>query len=70
MAYAISGLTSLYETLGDFVVYRNLVPADPRLPSFGHLRDHLGLASSSLPRKAELIPGLSNLLIDRRRSCS
>jgi hypothetical protein len=53
MAYEIRGLTSLHETLGDFIVYRNLVPADPRLPSFGDLRGPLGLESKSLPRKAE-----------------
>jgi hypothetical protein len=53
MAYEICGLTSLHETLGDFVVYRNLVPADPRLPSVSDLRGPLGLGSKSLPRKAE-----------------
>jgi hypothetical protein len=53
MGYEIAGLTSLHETLGDFVVYRNLVPADPRLPSVSDLRGRLGLGSKSLPRKAE-----------------
>jgi hypothetical protein len=53
MGYEITGLTSLHETLGDFVVYRNLVPADPRLPSVGDLRGRLGLEGKSLPRKAE-----------------
>jgi hypothetical protein len=53
MGYQIAGLTSLHETLGDFVVYRNLVPADPRLPSISDLRSQLGQQSKSLPRKAE-----------------
>jgi hypothetical protein len=53
MGYEITGLTSLHETLEDFIVYRNLVPADPRLPSIGDLRGRLGLASKGLPRKAE-----------------
>jgi len=53
MAYEITGLTSLHETLGDFVVYRNLVPADPHLASLSDLGARLGLESKSLPRKAE-----------------
>ncbi len=53
MAYEIRGLTSLHDYLGDFIVYRNLIPADRRLPSFGDLRGSLGLESKSLPRKAE-----------------
>ena len=37
MTYEITGLTSLYEILGDFIVYRNLAPADHRLPGTGRL---------------------------------
>jgi len=53
MTYAIYGRTSLYEFLGDFIVYRNLVPADKRLPSLAALREPLDLGASVLPRKAE-----------------
>ncbi|MBU1878945.1 MAG: hypothetical protein KJ734_08340, partial [Chloroflexi bacterium] len=51
--YTTYGLTSLREFLGDFVVYRNLVPADPRLPTVGELRESLGLGDGAVPRKAE-----------------
>ena len=53
MNYEITGLTSLYEILGDFIVYRNLAPADPRLPAVGNLRQQLGLEPGVLPRKAD-----------------
>jgi len=39
--------------LGDFVVYRSLVPQDARLPGLNELRAELGLPKSYLPRKAE-----------------
>jgi phosphoserine phosphatase len=52
--YRTYGTTSLYEFLGDFVVYRNLVPMDARLPAFEALQSALGLDGVSLPRKAEL----------------
>jgi len=53
MTYKANGLTSLYEILGDFVVYRSLVPADACLPSVAELREYLGLGENALPRKAE-----------------
>jgi hypothetical protein len=53
MNYEITGLTSLYEILGDFIVYRNLAPADPRLPAVGDLRQQLGVEPRVLPRKAD-----------------
>jgi hypothetical protein len=43
----------LHEILGDFVVYRNLIPADDRLPSVVEIGKQLGLAKDGLPRKAE-----------------
>ena len=33
MTYDAYGLATLHEFLGDNVAYRNLAPADPRLPS-------------------------------------
>jgi len=53
MAYQTTVLTTLHEFLGDSLVYRNLVPADARLPSLGDLRQRLDLGGSSPPRKAE-----------------
>jgi hypothetical protein len=43
----------LHEILGDLVVYRNLIPADGRLPSIDHLRGDLHLEGNTLPRKTE-----------------
>ena len=53
MTYISYGMTSLHEVLGDFVVYRNLIPADDRLPSVVEIRGQLGLEGNALPRKAE-----------------
>jgi hypothetical protein len=53
MTYQITGLASLHAFIGDRLVYRNLVPADPRLPPVADLRGQLGLEGNALPRKAE-----------------
>ena len=64
MTYQMCGLTSVSEFLEDRIVYRNLRPADPRLPAFAELRNDLGLPMGSLrdqpapPRKAEPAYGL------------
>ena len=47
------GLASVAEFLGDFVVYRNLVPQDARLPSLDALRGPLGVPERTTPRKSE-----------------
>jgi len=52
MAYKAYGLTTLQEILGENVVYRNLVPADERLPALSDLQGALGL-EARIPRKAE-----------------
>ena len=57
MTYTLHGLTSLHECLGDFVVYRNLVPADRRLPSLADLHPTLGLEPGEVPRKAQAAYG-------------
>ncbi|MBC7251212.1 MAG: hypothetical protein H5T62_13105 [Anaerolineae bacterium] len=44
--------TSVYEFLGDLVVYRNLVPADPRLPPLAEIRPQIGLPQGLIPRKS------------------
>lgn len=54
MNYALHGVTSLADALGDFVVYRNLTPADSRLPGVKSLWRGLGWAEYRLPRKTDL----------------
>ncbi len=47
------GRTSLREFLGDWIVYRNLLPADPHLPTPDMLHDAVGLLPGQTPRKSE-----------------
>lgn len=47
------GISALSDFWGDFIVYRNLKPADPRLPALGDLRRELGLSPGVVPRKNE-----------------
>jgi hypothetical protein len=47
------GRASVSEFLGDFVVYRNLVPADERLSPLDAIRAEIGLPAGRLPRKSE-----------------
>ncbi len=47
------GLSALADFWGDFIVYRNLKPADRRLPALADLRHELGLPASVIPRKNE-----------------
>ena len=49
----IFGKTTVSEFLGDLIVYRNLMPLDPRLPGLDALRDQVGLPAGRLPRKSE-----------------
>ncbi len=44
---------SLYDLVGDLVVYRNLDPADPRLPRFAEAWVEMGLPAPQCPRKLE-----------------
>lgn len=46
------GLTSIHEFLGDRIVYRNLVPLDPRLPPLHRVRAQVGLPAGLIPRKS------------------
>ena len=50
MNYETHGVTRLSEFMGDHVVYRKLVPADPTLPTVNQLRSRLGLQEGILPR--------------------
>ena len=47
------GYTSVYEFLGDMVVYRNLAPVDPRLPPLAEIRQRVGLPAGLTPRKSQ-----------------
>jgi hypothetical protein len=45
------GKSTVSEFLEDLIVYRNLVPVDPRLPSLADSWEKIGLSSSAVPRK-------------------
>jgi hypothetical protein len=47
------GRTSVHEFLGDYLVYRNLVPVDARLPSLAEVRPDIELIEGLVPRKSE-----------------
>jgi hypothetical protein len=47
------GYASIDEFLDDYIVYRNLVPIDKRLPSLDALRQAVGLPPGQIPRKSE-----------------
>ena len=47
------GRNSVSEFLGDWIVYRNLVPVDSSLPSLADLGPDAGLAPGVVPRKIE-----------------
>jgi hypothetical protein len=47
------GLTTVSEYLGDRIVYRNLVPADRRLPALSDIHDQIGLPAGQIPRKID-----------------
>jgi hypothetical protein len=48
------GTTSVSAFLGDFIVYRNLTPLDPRLPRLQDIWAKVGLREGDLPRKSDL----------------
>lgn len=49
----VAGEASLYDFLGDLVVYRNLEPADERLPGLKEIWPTLRMGSYQIPRKTE-----------------
>lgn len=50
----IYGRSTVSEFLGDFIVYRNLMPMDKRLPALDELRKKVGLAPNTTPRKSQV----------------
>jgi hypothetical protein len=63
--YKFFGKSSLFDIWGDFIVYRNLVPADQRLPAVSELRKHLSLQSPHLPRKTD--PDYASVVAEQLR---
>jgi hypothetical protein len=49
------GRCSVSDFLGDYIVYRNLVPVDPNLPSLDELGPRVDLTPGMIPRKIEPI---------------
>jgi hypothetical protein len=67
--YQIRHSGSLFDIWGDFIVYRNLVPADHRLPAFKDLKEDLFNSDIPLPRKVEPAYGrvVAEILTQARR---
>jgi hypothetical protein len=63
--YTFFGKSSLFDIWGDFIVYRNLVPADRRLPAISELRKKLSLQSRNLPRKTD--PDYAHVVAEQLR---
>jgi hypothetical protein len=61
-SYQIKHTGSLYNIWGNFIVYRNLIPADRRLPSFQDLKGSLFNSEIPLPRKVE--PGYGSVVAE------
>ena len=53
-AMRIFGRSAVSDFLGDNIVYRNLVPVDPRIPGLPNLWEQINLPSSRVPRKTTL----------------
>lgn len=47
------GRTTVHEFLDDFVVYRNLVPVDDRLPPLSEISRHIDVPTGIIPRKSQ-----------------
>lgn len=62
----IYGRTSVHEFLGDFVVYRNLVPLDGRLPSLDDVRERADVPEGVTPRKSQ--PAYARVIVQLLRA--
>jgi hypothetical protein len=56
------GRTSVHEFLGDFVVFRNLIPVDERLPSLQDVRGRAGIGAGVTPRKSQ--PAYARVIVE------
>ncbi|MEJ2266835.1 MAG: hypothetical protein P8X95_25605 [Anaerolineales bacterium] len=50
---SVFGWASIADFLGDFLVYRNLVPMDERLPGLDAIRGQINLPAGRVPRKLQ-----------------
>ena len=64
----VYGSTSLYEILGDMIVYRNLDPVDPRLPSFEEIMNSVSIPSGKIPRKGQ--PAYAEIVVQQLRAAA
>ncbi|HJW89897.1 MAG TPA: hypothetical protein VJ436_04570, partial [Anaerolineales bacterium] len=64
--FRIYGRSTVSEFLADRIVYRNLEPADPRLPPLESLRGRLGLPEGPTPRKSEA--GYARVIVELLRA--
>jgi hypothetical protein len=62
----IYGRTSVYEFLGDYLVYRSLIPLDRRLPSLADVREQAGVPERVAPRKSE--PAYARVIVELLRA--
>ena len=64
----VYGMTSLYEILGDFVVYRNLAPVDARLPGLEDVRNSVDIPAGKTPRKGQ--PAYARIVVRMLRAAA
>ncbi len=64
----VCGTGSLFDALGDAVIYRSLEPIDRRLPGLSSLRQPLGLKATRVPRKVE--PAYGRVVAEMLRTAS
>ena len=60
------GRTSVHEFLGDFIVYRNLMPLDARLPTLDDVREQAGVPQGITPRKSQ--PAYARVIVELLRA--
>ncbi|MGC8782314.1 MAG: hypothetical protein ACP5UQ_15745, partial [Anaerolineae bacterium] len=49
----MSAESSLYDLVGDLVVFRNLSPVDPQIPSYDQAWAEMGVSGPQRPRKQD-----------------
>ena len=62
------GRTSVHEFLGDFVVYRNLLPVDQRLPGLSEIRSEVatkGAVPGAEPRPRDGLSAAAGACVGR-----
>jgi hypothetical protein len=62
----VYGRTSVHEFLGDYIVYRNLIPLDRRLPSLDDVREQASVPERATPRKSQ--PAYARVIVQLLRA--